>query len=139
MKKSCCGGAGCCAGCPCLNCPDHCEDPTDIRAINYAEVWFANRSADSMCSGMVGFLANTMCAKIPILFSIKCVPTVNVHPHEMNAIDPAIRFGMVNLPHQLHPVREIWDLKKMPRNPVGQYNFFPPQLVAAAPTSQQMQ
>jgi len=138
MKVPCCGGGGCACP-PCFNCPDKCEDPVDIRAIQYAEVWFANRSAESMCSGLVGHLVNHVCANIPLLLSIKCVPTVNVHPHEVNAIDPSIRFGFVMLPTHLRPVRTVLDLAKMPRPPVGQYSFAPPQLISAAPTSQAMQ
>jgi len=135
MEISCCGN--CCGGggCACLLA---CDDPLDYRGVHYDEVWFATKSAESMCSGMVGCLANRMFARIPQTLSMMCVPTVAIHPYAMNGIDPAIRFGAANLPGGVHAMHSVEGLKLSGRPPVGQYSFMPPQLIAAAPNAQAM-
>jgi len=139
MKVPCCGGA-CCGGggCACLMA---CDDPLDARGVYFDEVWFETKSTESMCSGMVGCLANRACARLPFTLSIMCVPTVSILPQEMNGIDPAIRFGGANMPGGMAGMHSLEGLKNSGRPPTGQYNFPAPTLIASAhqPAMQTMQ
>jgi len=94
-----------------------------------------------MCHGFVGFAVNHFFCQFPNLLSGMCVPTVPILPEEMNGVDPAIRYCAANHPGGKAAFRTVDMLKAAGRPPVGQYNFFPPQLVAAAqqPATQAMQ
>ena len=79
-----------CTFCGCKLCDCQCDCQCDnlpyVRMAVYDEIWFANKSGESKCSGCLGQLANLLV--VPLCLSKIMQDTVAILPNEVQPEDP---------------------------------------------------
>jgi hypothetical protein len=149
-----CGPYGpCCYSIFCTNgsCQCNCADPVNLQWARVHELWFADKSDESICSGCSSCVANSLLCGCPLICSKCLISKVSIDPDDINLVSmkPMGQFIVditadineirLNIPvSKLAPVRQLMVMSKSELTSSSNVNLvplteLPPQYNAAPP------